>query len=74
MTIEKKKQSLLFVDDKKTIVFPMRKMIFIGNEDSDLITVRLIGSRKNVHAFNYKDVTNIEAESANDFIEKITKL
>lgn len=64
--------SIIFDDGKLKHVFPLNSIIMISNDDSNIINVRLKASRKNVLTFNYNDVENIEATSANNLLENIS--
>lgn len=74
MQIIKNGSSVLFDNGKEKFIFPMNSVFLISNDDSELISVRLKASRKNILQFSYKDVSNISAQSANDMIEKISVL
>ena len=54
--------------------FPLNTVVLISNEVSDSVSVRLLGSRKNIITFNYDQVTNITAASPADLITKINEL
>lgn len=54
--------------------FPLNTVVLISNELSDSVSVRLLGSRKNIITFNYDQVTNITANSAAEMITKINEL
>lgn len=54
--------------------FPLNTVVLISNESSDTISVRLLGSRKNILTFDYENVTNLTAQSAADLITKINEL
>lgn len=73
MTIEKLATVIKFMDDD-IVVFPTNSILLIANDDSDIINVRLKASRKNVLTFEYQKVTNIQATSAKDFIDKYNSL
>lgn len=74
MTIDKINNSIVFNKDDIKYVYPINTIMLIANYNSDVINVRLRASRKNVLTFNWNDVTNIQASSANDMLEQISLL
>ena len=71
MTIEKNQTTFIFQEDKGITVVPVDAALFIANDSSDTVNVRLKASRKNILTFNYQSVTNYTASSAVDFVNKI---
>lgn len=74
MTIDKINNSIIFNKDDIKYVYPINTIMLIANDNSDVINVRLRASRKNVLIFNWNDVTNIQASSANEMLEMISLL
>lgn len=74
MIIEKLNNSIIFDEGSVKHVYPLNSIILISNDDASAINVRLRASRKNVLTFNYTDVTNITASSANEMMEQISLL
>lgn len=74
MTIDKINNSVIFNKDNIKYVYPINTIMLIANDNSDVINVRLKASRKNVLTFNWNDVTNIQASSANEMLEMISLL
>lgn len=74
MTINKINNSIIFNKDDIKYVYPINTIMLIANDNSDFINVRLRASRKNVLTFNWNDVTNIQASSANEMLEMISLL
>lgn len=74
MTIDKINNSIIFNKDDIKYVYPINTIMLIANDNSDVINVRLRASRKNVLTFNWNDVTNIQASSANEMLEMISLL
>ena len=74
MTIDKINNSIVFNKGGIKYVFPVNTIMLIANDNSDVINVRLRASRKNVLTFNWNDVTNIQASSANEMLELISLL
>ena len=74
MIIERYNNSIMFDNGKVKSIYPMNSILLISNDNSEAISVRLKASRKNVLTFNYKDVTNLSANSANEMIETIALL
>lgn len=74
MIIERYNNSIMFDNGKVKSVYPMNSILLISNDNSEAISVRLKASRKNVLTFNYKDVTNLTASSANEMMEQISLL
>lgn len=74
MTIDKINNSIIFNKDDIKYVYPINTIMLIANDNSDFINVRLRASRKNVLTFNWNDVTNIQASSANEMLEMISLL
>ena len=74
MTIDKINNSIIFDKDDIKYVYPINTIMLIANDNSDVINVRLRASRKNVLTFNWNDVTNIQASSANEMLEMISLL
>lgn len=74
MTIDKINNSVIFNKDNIKYVYPINTIMLIANDNSDVINVRLRASRKNVLTFNWNDVTNIQANSANEMLEMISLL
>jgi hypothetical protein len=74
MIIERYNNSIMFDNGKVKSVYPMNSILLISNDNSEAISVRLKASRKNVLTFNYKDVTNLTASSANEMVELIALL
>lgn len=74
MTIDKFNNSIVFDKDDIKYVYPINTIMLIANDNSDVINVRLRASRKNVLTFNWNDVTNIQASSANEMLEMISLL
>ena len=74
MTIDKINNSIIFNKDDIKYVYPINTIRLIANDNSDFINVRLRASRKNVLTFNWNDVTNIQASSANEMLEMISLL
>ena len=74
MTIDKINNSIIFNKDDIKYVYPINTIMLIANDNSDVINVRLRASRKNVLTFNWNDVTNIQANSANEMLEMISLL
>ena len=74
MTIDKINNSIVFNKGGIKYVFPVNTIMLIANDNSDVINVRLRASRKNVLTFNWNDVTNIQASSANEMLEMISLL
>ena len=74
MTIDKINNSIIFNKDDIKYVYPINTIMLIANDNSDVINVRLRASRKNVLTFNWNDVTNIQASSANEMLELISLL
>lgn len=74
MTIDKINNSVVFNKDGIKYVYPINTIMLIANDNSDVINVRLRASRKNVLTFNWNDVTNIQASSANEMLEMISLL
>lgn len=73
MVISKQGSSLVFTKCDVQYVIPSDKIQMIAKEESETVTVRLMGSRKNVVQFRY-DETNLEASDALDLISKIIEL
>lgn len=72
MIIDKTNQAYRFeVGDGSQVVYPAQAILFITNDNSDSVNVRLKASRKNVLTFNYKDVTNYSATSAADLVKQL---
>lgn len=74
MEISKENGAVLFRTDDAYYSFPLDTIVLISNELSDVINVRLLGSRKNILTFEYQKVTNITAQSAADFITEFNQL
>lgn len=74
MEILKENGAVLFRTDNAYYSFPTDTIVLISNDESDVINVRLLGSRKNVLTFEYQKVTNITAQSAADFITEFNQL
>lgn len=71
MTIEKTSTTYVFIKDNGATVVPLDAVLFVTNDDSDSINVRLKASRKNVLKFDYKSVTNYTGTSASDFVNNL---
>ena len=74
MTIDKLNNSIVFDKDGIKYIYPINTILLISNDNDNIINVRLKASRKNVLTFNYKDVTNLTASSANEMVELIALL
>lgn len=66
--------SIVFDKENEMFVFPTNHLFLISNDESEAINVRLKSSRKNILTFNFDEVENISASSANDMIMKISDL
>lgn len=58
-------------DDSQRIYFAKGKTIFIAENDSDSITLRLIGSRKNIMTFSCKEIGYDNAAEAVEYLSTI---
>ena len=72
MTIEIINNSIVFSKDNIQYIFPVNSIYIINI--GDVITVRLLGNRRNIFSFNYNEVTNISASNIDDFISQINSL
>lgn len=72
MTIENINSSIVFSKENIQYIFPVNSIYIINI--GDVITVRLLGNRRNIFSFNYNEVTNITASDVNDFMNKINSI
>lgn len=59
-------------DASQRIYFAKGKTIFIAENDSDSITLRLIGSRKNIMTFSCKEIGYDNAADAVEYLSTIS--
>lgn len=71
MIINKTATLYVFSFAGKDVIYPASAIIFITNAYSEIISVRLKASRKNVLSFSYQDVENYEANSASELVQQI---
>lgn len=71
MIINKTSNMYVFSFAGKDVIYPASAILFITNAYSEMISVRLKASRKNVLSFSYKDVENYEANSASELVQQI---
>lgn len=58
MKVNKTNLYIVFDKDTKQWVFPLKSVIFIINNESDLINVRLKGKHEDLFVFDYKELEN----------------
>lgn len=73
VTFTKLSNSVRIDTDGKSSVFPTGKLITITSDDSTSVTLRLVGSRKNIMSFPYTDC-NLAAEDAPATAKKIAEI
>ena len=69
MTIENINSSIVFDKENIQYIFPVNSIYIINI--GDVITVRLLGNRRNIFSFNYNEVTNITSSNVDDFMNQI---
>lgn len=72
MEITNINSSIVFDKENIQYIFPVNSIYIINI--GDVITVRLLGNRRNIFSFNYNEVTNITASDVNDFMDKINSI
>lgn len=72
MTIENINSAIVFDKENIQYIFPVNSIYIINI--GDVITVRLLGNRRNLFSFNYHDVSNITASDVDDFMDKINSI
>lgn len=72
MTIENINSAIVFDKENIQYIFPVNSIYIINI--GDVITVRLLGNRRNIFSFNYNEVTNITASDVDDFMNKINSI
>lgn len=72
MLIENISNSIVFDKENIQYIFPVNSIYIINI--GDVITVRLLGNRRNIFSFNYNEVTNITASDVDDFMNKINSI
>lgn len=72
MTIENINSAIVFSKENIQYIFPVNSIYIINI--GDVITVRLLGNRRNLFSFNYNEVTNITASDVDDFMNKINSI
>ena len=72
MLITNISNSIVFSKENMQYIFPVNSIYIINI--GDVITVRLLGNRRNIFSFNYNEVTNISASNIDDFISQINSL
>lgn len=72
MKIENINSAIVFDKENIQYIFPVNSIYIINI--GDVITVRLLGNRRNIFSFNYNEVTNITASDVDDFMNKINSI
>lgn len=72
MLIKNISNSIVFSKENIQYIFPINSIYIINI--GDVITVRLLGNRRNLFSFNYHDVSNITASDVDDFMDKINSI
>lgn len=72
MEITNINNSIVFDKENIQYIFPVNSIYIINI--GDVITVRLLGNRRNIFSFNYNEVTNITASDVDDFMNKINSI
>lgn len=72
MEITNISNSIVFSKENIQYIFPVNSIYIINI--GDVITVRLLGNRRNIFSFNYNEVTNITASDVDDFMNKINSI
>lgn len=72
MEITNINSSIVFSKENIQYIFPVNSIYIINI--GDVITVRLLGNRRNIFSFNYNEVTNITASDVDDFMNKINSI
>lgn len=72
MLIKNISNSIVFSKENIQYIFPVNSIYIINI--GDVITVRLLGNRRNIFSFNYNEVTNITASDVDDFMNKINSI
>ena len=72
MEITNISNSIVFDKENIQYIFPVNSIYIINI--GDVITVRLLGNRRNIFSFNYNEVTNITASDVDDFMNKINSI
>lgn len=72
MEITNINNSIIFDKENIQYIFPVNSIYIINI--GDVITVRLLGNRRNIFSFNYNEVTNITASDVDDFMNKINSI
>lgn len=72
MEIKNISNSIVFSKENIQYIFPVNSIYIINI--GDVITVRLLGNRRNIFSFNYNEVTNITASDVDDFMNKINSI
>lgn len=72
MLITNISNSIVFSKENMQYIFPVNSIYIINI--GDVITVRLLGNRRNIFSFNYNEVTNITASDVDDFMNKINSI
>lgn len=66
--------SVVFEFQNQKYAFPKDSLIYISNDISEIVNVRLKASRRNIIQFKYSDCQNISSTSASDLVNKINNL
>lgn len=72
MEITNINNSIIFNKENIQYIFPVNSIYIINI--GDVITVRLLGNRRNIFSFNYNEVTNITSSNVDDFMNKINSI
>ena len=72
MEISNINNSIVFTRETDKFIFPVNSIYLINI--GDVVTVRLLGNRRNIFSFNYNEVTNITASDVDDFMNKINQI
>lgn len=74
LTIEKSGNTVIIDNGEEIYAFPVNTLIAISMNDSDTVTLRLKGNRKNLISFLYNEVTNIPSTNVKELIEGLSTI